>query len=132
MALSSLDTNVIVYAFQPGARRSRALALLEQRPVLSVQALNEYVHTSRRKFARGWDEIERDLEAIRTLVARIDPITDDCNKVALRIVGRYRLAFYDALIVAVALAGGARDLYSEDMQDGLVIDGTLRIVDPFR
>ncbi|MDQ4086948.1 MAG: PIN domain-containing protein [Pseudomonadota bacterium] len=132
MALISLDTNVVVYAFQAGARQDRALAILDEHPLVSVQVLNEYAHTSRRKFGRDWNDIVRDLEVVRSLAARIDPVRDEANRAALGIAGHYRLAFYDSLIIAVALAGGANTLYSEDMQHGLVIDGTLRIVDPFR
>ena len=54
------------------------------------------------------------------------------NHDALRIADRYLLSFYDSLMLAVALDGGARIIHSEDMQHGLVIDDTLRIVDPFR
>jgi len=32
----------------------------------------------------------------------------------------YNLSFWDSLIVAIALAGGADTLYSEDMQHGLI------------
>jgi len=35
---------------------------------------------------------------------------------------RYGLSVYDAMIVAAALLGGCKTLYSEDMQDGFLID----------
>jgi predicted nucleic acid-binding protein len=35
------------------------------------------------------------------------------------------------LLLGVALLGGARTFYSEDMQHGLVIDEILRVVNPF-
>jgi predicted nucleic acid-binding protein len=38
---------------------------------------------------------------------------------------------YDAMIVAAAILGGCETLYSEDMQDGLLIDNQLRICNPF-
>ncbi len=44
---------------------------------------------------------------------------------------RYGLAVYDAMIAAAALLADCDTLLSEDMQDGLVIDGRLRVVDPF-
>ena len=44
---------------------------------------------------------------------------------------QYRLSFWDGLIVASALASGATILYSEDMHDGLTIEG-LTIANPFR
>ena len=131
MALISLDTNVLVYAFQHGVKRDRSLALLDQQPVASVQTLNEYAHVAHRKFGRSWLEIGQDLEIVRTMLARVDPITEEANRSALRIAERYRLSFYDALILAVALSGGAGTLYSEDMQHDLVIDGKLRVVNPF-
>ncbi len=40
-----------------------------------------------------------------------------------------RLSFWDALIVEAALSGDASELYSEDLQDGLVIEG-MRISNP--
>ncbi len=39
--------------------------------------------------------------------------------------------FYDCLILASALHSGATVLFSEDLQHNQLIDGTLRIVNPF-
>ena len=44
---------------------------------------------------------------------------------------RYGFSVYDAMIVAAALEHGCTTLYSEDMHDGLVIEGRLHIVNPF-
>jgi predicted nucleic acid-binding protein len=44
---------------------------------------------------------------------------------------RYGFSFWDGLIVASALSASASLLYSEDMQDGLVVE-QLTIVNPFR
>jgi predicted nucleic acid-binding protein len=49
----------------------------------------------------------------------------------LAIAERYQYKFYDALIVASALEARCTILYSEDMQDGHVIDGRLTIRNPF-
>ncbi len=35
-------------------------------------------------------------------------------------------------MIAAALQGGSDTLWSEDMQDGMTIDGKLRILNPFR
>jgi predicted nucleic acid-binding protein len=42
----------------------------------------------------------------------------------------HNLQYFDALIIAVATRAGATMLLSEDMHDGLVVDG-LRVVNPF-
>jgi len=132
VTLTSLDTNILVYAFQAGPSRERALAVLAECAVGSVQLLNEYAQVSRRKFKRSWAEIEIDLETVRRALGRVDPITDKANRGALRLAQRYRLSIYDSVLIAVALEGGVRTLYSEDMHDGLLVDEALRIVNPFR
>ena len=43
----------------------------------------------------------------------------------------YNLSFWDSLIVASALSGGGNTLYSEDMQNGLIISQQLTIINPF-
>jgi predicted nucleic acid-binding protein len=48
----------------------------------------------------------------------------------LDLQSRYQLSFYDSLIVAAALEGGCKTLYSEDLQHGQRIDG-LTIKNPF-
>ena len=98
---------------------------------LSVQVLNEYVSTARRKFRRDWEQIASDLELLRQTVDDIRPVDDDANREAVRIAGRYKISIYDAVLIAVALANGATTLYSEDMHHGLVIDGKLTIINPF-
>ena len=45
---------------------------------------------------------------------------------------RYRLSIYDAMIAAAALHADCDTLWSEDMQDGMTIEGRLRIANPFR
>jgi len=44
---------------------------------------------------------------------------------------KYKLSFWDSIIVASALQGGAVRLYSEDMQNGLVVENKLTIINPF-
>ena len=129
---ATVDTNIAVYALSTDDRADRASDLLRGAAFLSVQVLNEYANVALRKRRDPWDVVAGDLNALRDIVPRILPIDEPASREALRIGERYRLSFYDALILAVALAGDARTFYSEDMQDGLVIDGRLRIVDPFR
>jgi predicted nucleic acid-binding protein len=44
---------------------------------------------------------------------------------------RYGLSVYDAMIVTAALLAGCETLYSQDMQDRLLIDHQLQIFNPF-
>jgi predicted nucleic acid-binding protein len=44
----------------------------------------------------------------------------------------YSFSFWDSLIVASALSAGASILYSEDMQDGLIVANQLTLINPFQ
>ena len=52
-------------------------------------------------------------------------------KPGLALAERYGLSIYDSMIAASALEAGCDTLWSEDMQDGMVLDGQVRIVNPF-
>jgi predicted nucleic acid-binding protein len=60
------------------------------------------------------------------------PLELGTHEEALRIAERHGHSIFDALMIAAALRAKYGTLWSEDMQDGMVIDGRLRIVDPFR
>jgi predicted nucleic acid-binding protein len=45
---------------------------------------------------------------------------------------RYNISIYDAMIAASALHANCDTLWSEDMQDGMVLDDRIPIVNPFR
>jgi predicted nucleic acid-binding protein len=129
----TLDSNVAIYAFtEVGAKAAVAADVIGKADFISVQVLNEFAAVARAKQRRSWSEITEKVADLRSAVTRVLPIAPEANAEALRLAERYRLSFYDALMLAVALRGGARTFYSEDMQHGLVIDDTLRIVDPFR
>ena len=51
---------------------------------------------------------------------------------ASQVRDRYSLSFWDGLIIAAALTANVGTLYSEDMQDGLIIFDQLAIVNPFQ
>jgi len=129
---ATLDTNVAVYALMDDARTTAAVEILRRCRFLSAQVLNEYANVALRKYRKTWREVATDIADFRETVPAILPVDAAANTDALRIAERYRLSFYDSLMLSVALKGGARTIYSEDMQHDLVIDGTLRIVDPFR
>lgn len=129
----TLDTNVAIYAFDDmSAKAPIARSLLAEASFISVQVLNEFANVAVRKRQRTWAEAGWGVSRLRSVVPEVRSVGPEDNAEALRIAERYRLSFYDSLMLAVALSGGAKTIYSEDMQHDLVIDGTLRILDPFR
>lgn len=132
MARVFLDTNIIVYAFTDDPRSAAAETLLAAGADLNVQVLNEFTNVARRKLGFDWSQIEEALRAIGTLARKIHPVDLETHTAALGLAQRYAFSFYDALIVSAALKARCDLLHSEDMQDGLVVEGRLRIVNPFR
>jgi predicted nucleic acid-binding protein len=127
------DTNVFVYAIvQDDLRSHKAEKLITEGGTISVQILNEFVAVARKKTNIPWKEVQLALESIKVLCPDPLPITLDTHKEALAIAEKYGYKIYDALIVASALEARCTVLYSEDMQDGQVIDKTLTIRNPFK
>ena len=86
---------------------------------------------ARRKLRRPWPEIHQALAAIRACCPPPRPLTLATHEAALGLAERYGFQVYDALIVAAALEAGCGTLFSEDMQDGQLIEGRLTIRNPF-
>jgi predicted nucleic acid-binding protein len=128
---SFFDTNVLLYlASSDLTKVQRAKALVGAGGMISVQVLNEIANVARRKMGLDWDQTHALLDALRGLLA-VRPLTVEVHDAGLALAERYRLSVYDAMILASALDAGCTTLWSEDMQDGLSIDGRLQILNPF-
>jgi predicted nucleic acid-binding protein len=127
-----LDSNVLIYAFTDEPKSATAQELLRQRPIISIQGLNEFVHVGRRKLHMDWQQVKEAVESLRKLCPTILGLEVRTQVEALRIAERYGYSIFDSCILASALEAGSDTLWSEDMQHGMVIDGRLRIANPFR
>lgn len=125
------DSNVVLYsAGADPAKADRSDTLLAAGGWISVQVLNEVASVSQRKMHHSWGRTRELLDTVTRLVEVVD-LTQTIHLRGLRMAERYRLSVYDGQIVAAALETGCDLLYSEDMHHGLVIDGSLRIENPF-
>jgi predicted nucleic acid-binding protein len=126
-----LDSNVVLYLLSADASKAdRAERLLKTKPVISVQVLGEVTHVCRRKLGMGWDEIAEFLELVRSL-CKVVPLTEAIHDQGRAIAQRHQISFYDACIAAAAATAGCHTLFSEDLNDGQVIEGCLTIRNPF-
>jgi predicted nucleic acid-binding protein len=127
------DSNVLIYAMVSGdSRRERAQQLVGQGGAISVQVLNEFVAIARRKMRMPWEDVSEALDAVRILFPSPVAITVDTHATALKIARQYGFGIYDALIASSALEVNCATLYSEDLQDGQIIEKRLTIRNPFR
>lgn len=126
------DTNVLIYLLSADAAKADLIEeKLAEGATVSVQVLNEFASVALRKLGMTVAEIREALDPITT-ICHVVPLTIEIHQRGLQVAERYRFSFYDALIVAAALESSCTMLYTEDLQDGQVIDDTLAIKNPFR
>jgi predicted nucleic acid-binding protein len=133
-----VDTNVLVYcrdASEP-EKQARAAAWMaglwaKRAGCLSYQVLQEFYVTVTAKLAPGL-AAEAARSDVRALLAWKPMLIDDrVIDGAWSLQDRHGFSWWDALIMAAALAGGCRYLLSEDFQSGMEV-GDLRVVNPFQ
>ena len=127
------DTNVLIYAYsvsEPLKAETANGVLFAQPTTISTQVVNEFVNTCLKKLQLH-DEVvkQADLELISNF--QVTNFTTNTQLKAIDLKTRYKLQYYDSLIVATALENDCDILYSEDMQHGLVVDNRLKIINPF-
>ncbi len=128
-----LDTNIWIYFYSNDDKNKIAKSIIVENfnnILLSTQTLNElYVVLTRKKF-----KSKNDAQEI------IQRFTNDFNvalietttiELAFKILNKYNLQYFDSLLLAAAIENGCEIFYSEDMQHNLLVDGKLKIINPF-
>ena len=116
-----LDTNVLVYAYDPGDPRKQRVAqdlirrALAGDIILSAQVLAEFAATVLHKMtpAARTEDVTAALNAqgpIRVVVP-----DGDIVRRAVEVRAEYGVHFYDGMIVAAAERGGCARIWSEDL-----------------
>lgn len=128
-----LDSNVLIYLYSEDEPEKASLALKcaqEPNVWISTQALNEVSNVMYRKQKLAYADI---LSVVKELQNnfQVTTVTTRTIEQALLLGERYRYSYFDCLMLASSLEQGCARLYSEDMQHGQVIEGSLRIVNPF-
>jgi predicted nucleic acid-binding protein len=129
------DTNVLVYAQDLDAphKRERSRQLIAEvaaagTGVISTQVLQEYYVTATRKMGvapLAAKSVVRSFRMFEVVQLSPDLIEQAIDRSVLS-----QLSFWDALIIAAAVASACTAIYSEDLNAGQVIDG-VKIVNPF-
>ena len=133
-----VDTNILIYAHdrEAGPKHERARQLIEHlwttgQGALSTQVLQELCVNLRRRVAHPLpsDEIAKLIEDYLSWEIVIN--TPQSIVAALGIEMRYKVSYWDALILHAAESCGAAVLYSEDLSHGQRY-GAVEVVNPLR
>jgi predicted nucleic acid-binding protein len=129
----ALDTNILIYlhdAEEKSSKREKANELVAGSPSISAQVISEYLNVCHRQLKMTKQD------ALTTLTKWL-PYCELCSfelsiyTYALNLIQKYQFQMFDAIIVASAIKSSCSILYSEDMQHNLMVDGKLKIVNPF-
>ncbi|MFL6215551.1 MAG: PIN domain-containing protein [Blastocatellia bacterium] len=132
-----VDTNILVYAYDAdaGSKQIKAAEVLDAlwvqgNGVLATQVLAEFFVTITKKVKQRL-AVQDALQIIEDYCNgwTILNTTSDVVIKAIAGVEQYRLSFWDAMIWAAAAVNEVTVIYSEDMQDGQMIEG-VRIENP--
>jgi predicted nucleic acid-binding protein len=130
-----VDSNIFLYALDDAHPRKQAVArdwraeLWKSRlGRVSFQVLNEFYVNAVRLKPAATDAARAE---VRDLLAW-NPVVVDAAVIerGWKLQDRYRLSFWDALIVAAARTALCGFLLTEDLQDGQKLDG-VEVVNPF-
>ena len=133
-----IDTNILVYAYDPRDRRKhlRSRAVIDRlvrggTAVLSVQCLTEFFRTVRWRLPEPIS-VENALKQIHHFMntCRILHLTSTAALEGMRACEMYSMSFWDSLIWAVAKEGGVPYLLTEDFDDGGTVEG-VQFLNPF-
>ncbi|MHB8377944.1 MAG: PIN domain-containing protein [Dehalococcoidia bacterium] len=136
--VSLVDTNVLVYAYDPAdpAKRERAIAVVEhlastRSGALTAQILGEFFVTVTRKITPPLTSVEAERSVANYLRSwQVYGVTPADVGQAVRCTRRHGFSYWDALIWAVAKRRGVGTILSEDFTDGARVEG-VRFINPF-
>ena len=134
-----VDSNIFLYAFTEIDDKSKkeeiekhtiASEIILKDINISTQVINEVSSNMLRKLKFSNTEVR---EFVESCYGRYNIInfSEELFLMAIEVRKKYKISYYDSLIVSAGLKANATTLYSEDMHNGLVVNGCLTIINPF-
>ncbi len=129
-----IDSNIILYSYSKTEldknKIANALIFSFDEILVSTQVINEVTNILFKKFQLDSVDIENVLLEIDNNFKIVNfSLTTQIK--AIKIKKKYKLQYYDSLILATALENNCTVLYSEDMQHRQIIEDQLKIINPF-
>jgi predicted nucleic acid-binding protein len=123
MTSEFVDTNILLYAHDGAAGRKHvhAVALLERllqagRPAISTQVLGEFYSAATTKLGRKSEEVAQTISDMGEWIIHRPTHADILQ--AIRVRTRYKIGWWDAMILTSAIETGCSVLWTEDFNDG--------------
>jgi predicted nucleic acid-binding protein len=130
-----VDSNIWLYAFIEGktpqkTTQAQALPAASAAIIVSPQVVNEVCVNLLKKAFFSELQVQQLIEAFYARYEVVE-VSKALLLQASALGAQFAFSFWDSMIVASAVHAEASALYSEDMQDGLVVQNRVRIINPF-
>jgi len=128
-----LDSNVLVYLYSEDELEKQDIVnnIIDKfECIISTQTLNEFCNVCIKKLKKTVSEIIEALNEIKGS-CRLEIVDDSVIEQALLLHKKYFYSYFDSLMLSSALKYDCVVIFSEDMQNGQIIENTLKIVNPF-
>lgn len=132
MSKIALDSNILIYnhSLEFESKKYIAMNFFNENPVVSSQVISEYISVIKRNLKISKLEIMQ-LCSLWLEKCIVQPVVISTIKLAENLITKYNFQVFDSIIVAAALEADCEIIYSEDMHNGLIIENSLKIVNPF-
>ncbi len=132
-----IDTNVLVYSIDENDLKKQKIAqnLLEklvkdESAVISTQTLQEFYNSVTRKCICNKEKTSDFVTYFSNAFLVFNNTVSEIIS-AIKISIKTQFSFWDSLIIAAAKSSGCKTIYSEDLNDGQIVEG-IKIENPFK
>ena len=126
------DSNILIYLVDKDIQKKKKTSslLIDNKSYISTQVINENVSICLRKLKLSNDET---FTHGKFLLEKFNLVLIDKEVIfkAFEIMNKYKYNYWDCLIISTAIKCNSTILYSEDMQHNQIIEGRLKIMNPF-
>lgn len=128
-----IDTNIILYAISKNDvfKHEIAKPIILKEATISAQVINEACVNLIKKLNFTEDLVQKFIDSSYHRFNVIE-LTRNVFFRASELRTKYNFSYYDSVIVSAALIANCTILYSEDMQNDLVVDNQLKVINPFK
>ena len=134
--MTFIDTNIFFYSVDKTEPEKQRIAqnvlrnlLNNQDGQISTQVIQEFVNSTTAKLKFSKEDVLTFLDSVTAFPVHINRVRT--IREALRDSIKTQFSFWDSLIISAALESGCDTLYTEDLNDGQIVEG-VKIVNPFK
>lgn len=132
-----IDSNILIYAHDSSEKVKQRISqklifegILKEKMVISAQVLSEFFVITTKKITKPLPVsiVKKEIELLRAL--QVVEIDTDLILLAIDLSQKYKLSYWDSLIISAAKRSNCTILYTEDLNAGQEID-SIKIINPF-